>query len=204
MFGTLLFMCAWSDCHVVSANYYTPIIVSSRYPAIAKVKLAGARPFLKSTRLMKQLVCGALGNSFPDDDKGFLLIGSKETGNSLDIIDSKISKLESEITEVRSLIAAEEKSLLGIQNNGDFTQQFRKDEVEGRIARLVDELNRLDLRLDSLERMKLLLVNQQNLQLQNRNLQLAGTKFKLQAGILISWNSGNIYGFFRCSELGTR
>ena len=122
----------------------------------------------------------------------------------MDIIDSKISKLESEITEVRSLIAAEEKSLLGIQNNGDFTQQFRKDEVEGRIARLVDELNRLDLRLDSLERMKLLLVNQQNLQLQNRNLQLAGTKFKLQAGILISWNSGNIYGFFRFSELVTR
>jgi hypothetical protein len=193
IFGTLLFGCACDESHqFISANHYIPTLVSPKTPAITKVKLTQARPFLK-TRTTKQLVHGALGNSFPDDDKGVPPIRSIETGNSLDITDSKILRLESEITEIKSLISAEEASLLDIQNNGDYTQQLRKDETQRRISRLVDELNRLDRRLDSLEKIKLALINQQNLQLQNRDLQLAGKNFKLRASVLIYRTTARIY-----------
>jgi hypothetical protein len=163
-FGTLLFVCAWDESHqFVSANHYTPTLVSPRTPAITKVKLTQARPFLKTrTTVTRQFVHGELGNNFPDDDKGFPLIGSTEMGKSLDISDSEILRLESEITEIKSLISAQESSLSDIENNGDYsTQQLRKVETQRRISRRVDELNRLDRSLDYLREKNLLISNYQ-------------------------------------------
>ena len=109
--------------------------------------------------------------------------------------DSEILRLASEITEINSLISAEESSLSDIEINGDYsTRQFRKVETQRRISTLVDELDRLDRMLVYLQQRNLHIlkfyINQQNLQLQNRNWQPAGKNyFELRASVFISRTS---------------